>query len=93
LVEPPLKYSNALNAKTSIKIWRKNSMFDTEKFRRKRIQVTKFNIERSNNVVIISVQGSGILNIQYVEANVRDWIAIVMHLRKNRRCKFLFNVV
>ena len=68
-------------------------MFDTEKFWRKRIQVAKFNIERRDNTVIISIQGNGILSIQYVEAKVRDWIKIVMHLRKNRRCKFLFNVV
>jgi len=68
-------------------------MFVTEKFLRKRTQVAKFNIEIRDNVVIISVQGSGIVNIQYVEAKVRDWITIVMHLRKNRRCKFLFNVV
>ena len=93
MVEPPLKYSNVLNAKTSIKIWRKNSIFDTEKFLRKRIQVARFNIERTDNAVIISVQGSGILSIQYVEPKVRDWITIVMHLRKNRRSKFLFNVV
>ena len=68
-------------------------MFDTEKFRRKRIQVAKFNIERRDNVVIISVQGNGILSTQYAEAKVRDCITIVIHLRKNRRCKFLFNVV
>lgn len=68
-------------------------MFDTEKFRRKRIQVAKFNIERRDNVAIISVQSSGILSAEYVKAKVRDWITIVMHLRRNRRCKFLFNVV
>jgi hypothetical protein len=46
-----------------------------------------------DNTAIISVQGNGIFSIQYVEAKVRDWIIIVMHLRKNRRSKFLFNVV